>query len=166
MWIWPRVRWSNLLNWAFKEYDINFLILNYLNQGWAIEKNLGATKIGPGSFYIYFNLYYNTLYIFFLYGITARNWPSNPLVPTRVQRYWYRYFDIDISKKIFFDTISIRYIDISIFFSIFKITFLKCIKDKFLWYIILVSYNYIETLLPCFTKQGLRSVISSNYQIK
>ena len=75
---------------------------------------------------------------------------------------WLGCNNIDISKKNF----SIQYIDISIFFSIFPITFLKYINDKFLWYIILMSYNYSETLLPCFTKQGLRSIVSEKYQIK
>ena len=29
-----------------------------------------------------------------------------------------------------------------------------------------MNYNYSETLLPCFTKQGLRSIVSEKYQIK
>ena len=52
--------------------DVFFSILNrpfgvkacdLLDLRWGLEKSFGATKFRPGPLYIYFNLYYNALYI-------------------------------------------------------------------------------------------------------
>ena len=46
-----------------KSDKLLFVKKDCLQQGWALEKSLRATKFGPGPLYIYFNIYYNALYI-------------------------------------------------------------------------------------------------------